>query len=473
MFQLSELILVIGSAHLDILASSAEQTNLREKSGEITIEIGGTAAVIAMEMARMGVNTRLLTTTSRNPYAMIVTEYLSQYGIETVVETVDNNKIGAYVGHLDRSGDLISAVMATPIEDHLFKEETIADALDHATCVVLDCNLAGAALNELVQAANARLIPVFVVGTSEDKCLRIKDIKGLVDALFINQREYDYLRQWLSLNVGVSHICARYLATTLVVYRGYDGIELINQNGATTSIPVVAQRDGEKHLLGLRNVFVAATIFLHVIKEEPLVRAASSAIGYALSLNGENIQQSRKAGSVDVLLHAIQHNAACDVMTELLNRAAVEKRLEMLFQHTKRSEQPLAVMMIDIDYFKSINDSYGHPAGDEVIKAVANTIRREVRESDIAGRWGGEEFICVLPGAQASLAALVAERIRCSVETHIQKPRPVTVSIGLSERSALDAVWSTIIDRADQALYDAKNSGRNKISISNAIAPTR
>jgi diguanylate cyclase (GGDEF)-like protein len=125
--------------------------------------------------------------------------------------------------------------------------------------------------------------------------------------------------------------------------------------------------------------------------------------------------------------------------------------------------------MIDVDHFKAVNDSLGYLAGDALLVKIAQTLRSSLRTEDVIGRWGGEEFIAVLPGADAGAALDVAERIRARVETHEpDAPASATVTIGV-------AVWTSggmdeLITRADDALYAGKSAGRNNVHIATVEA---
>jgi diguanylate cyclase (GGDEF)-like protein/PAS domain S-box-containing protein len=155
--------------------------------------------------------------------------------------------------------------------------------------------------------------------------------------------------------------------------------------------------------------------------------------------------------------------AAIDSLTGINNRRTIFESLEKTISSTNRTGRPASILMIDIDHFKAFNDKHGHLLGDVVLKFVAGLIQSGSRMHDEAGRYGGEEFLVVLPETDESEAMLVAERIRESVERHDCQGHRVTVSIGVSTFKAGVPTSEQFIAAADRALYEAKRGGRNRV----------
>jgi two-component system cell cycle response regulator len=161
--------------------------------------------------------------------------------------------------------------------------------------------------------------------------------------------------------------------------------------------------------------------------------------------------------------------AVTDGLTGLHNRRYLDSHLETLFKRAVGRDRPLSLMIADLDRFKSINDAYGHDGGDDVLREFAKRLRRNVRGIDLACRYGGEEFVVVMPDTDGQAAEMVAERIRAEIErTPFTVGRDgatinVTVSVGVScVRHPPDTV-AALIKRADMALYEAKTGGRNRV----------
>lgn len=161
--------------------------------------------------------------------------------------------------------------------------------------------------------------------------------------------------------------------------------------------------------------------------------------------------------------------AMTDPMTGLYNRRYMESHLDTLLSDALSRERPLSMLILDIDFFKSVNDTHGHDVGDEVIREFARRLQRNTRGIDMTCRFGGEEFIVVMPDTDISLAIRVAERVRRSVADEpfaVQNGArfiDITTSAGVATIERLDDTRDTLIKRADQALYSAKRHGRNRV----------
>jgi two-component system cell cycle response regulator len=167
------------------------------------------------------------------------------------------------------------------------------------------------------------------------------------------------------------------------------------------------------------------------------------------------------------LLLALRGQANTDGRTGLTNSRAFDEALELRLANRADAES-VAVLMLDLDHFKDFNDRYGHPAGDEALRAFAHLLASSIRDNDVAARYGGEEFAVYLPGLTASAAAEVAERIRERTESTIIPLGPgltghLTVSIGVASAPDDGAQRVILLRAADDALYRAKLAGRNKV----------
>lgn len=155
-------------------------------------------------------------------------------------------------------------------------------------------------------------------------------------------------------------------------------------------------------------------------------------------------------------------NANTDRLTQIPNRAYMILQLEYMMRHSRRNDLPLSVIFLDIDHFKHINDTYGHRSGDSVLVELSSLMSQRLRESDILGRWGGEEFVIILPHTALKEAIGVAEKLRQMIESHRFDHGKATCSLGVAQMIE-DDTDETLIHRADAMLYVAKSHGRNQV----------
>ncbi len=185
-------------------------------------------------------------------------------------------------------------------------------------------------------------------------------------------------------------------------------------------------------------------------------------------------QAATTINRANVYAEILKH-ATLDALTGFYNRRQLEERIKQEVSGAKRQKRNLCTIMTDIDYFKNVNDTYGHAAGDLVLKNVSSVIKHQLRDYDIAGRYGGEEFAIILPYTKIEEAQMVAQRLRRAVEnTKIdiskvntdtdEKIIGVTISLGISEYKNGDNE-KTLLQKADKALYKAKESGRNRAEV--------
>ncbi|HJO91863.1 MAG TPA: GGDEF domain-containing protein [Victivallales bacterium] len=161
----------------------------------------------------------------------------------------------------------------------------------------------------------------------------------------------------------------------------------------------------------------------------------------------------------------LQKLATIDGLTELVNQVHIKKLLELRFEEAKRYLHPLSVLMLDLDYFKMVNDTFGHQTGDNVLKLIAEKLKSCVRKIDICGRYGGEEFLIILPNTGLQSAVKVAENIRKVIESTKFPEHNIHLTVSIGAASVDDEMITAgkLIKIADLLLYKAKHNGRNKV----------
>jgi diguanylate cyclase len=208
---------------------------------------------------------------------------------------------------------------------------------------------------------------------------------------------------------------------------------------------------------------------------ESLVTELSKATDRALELETNLAKTSTELGKIRESLHEAEQRSKTDTLTGLANRHALEEFLTTAQAHAVESGTCLSALMIDIDHFKSFNDSYGHMFGDQVLKLMASALRESIRDNALAARYGGEELVAVLPGVDLQACRYIAERLRTSVaerrirrRTTGEEISSITISIGVAELRPGEAA-ENLIDRCDRALYRAKREGRNRVMTENDL----
>jgi diguanylate cyclase (GGDEF)-like protein len=212
---------------------------------------------------------------------------------------------------------------------------------------------------------------------------------------------------------------------------------------------------------------IPAEARLHV--HERVFEAAARMLGARFAGDG-----ARVACALVALERLLEHDARAsmrtklrdattrDDLTHVLGRSSLMERLARAFDRGRRDDSPFSALFVDVDHFKAINDAHGHAAGDAVLRAIADVMTNELRPADVVGRYGGDEFVVGLPGADAAHARHVAERLRARVARADLGGHRVTVSIGMASANPGDHL-EHVIARADAAMYAAKAAGRNSV----------
>jgi len=243
--------------------------------------------------------------------------------------------------------------------------------------------------------------------------------------------------------------------------RTFDGLRLCSQARShvpTRSLPILAIVDRDDREKVLRGLELGVNDYLTrpVDRNELLARTRT------------NVRQKRYADRLRQSVRQSVEMAFYDPLTGLNNRRFLERRLSAMIETARERGAQLTMMILDIDHFKHINDTYGHDAGDLVLKGFAGELQQIVRGGDLVCRWGGEEFVVAMPGVDATHAAGMAERARRTIESKqfpiAAGPVSITVSIGLADfRGEQDS--AELYRRADRALYRSKSAGRNRVTL--------
>lgn len=197
-----------------------------------------------------------------------------------------------------------------------------------------------------------------------------------------------------------------------------------------------------------------------------MISGLSVAVGFALAwlILTSRLRTSRE----QLTANALATEARTDALTGLRNRRSFNEELSRLFAQRQRQGIVFSLLLIDLDHFKQVNDSHGHPAGDQALRSLAQLLTKTLREMDFVCRYGGDEFAVICPGSHLHEAATAAERVRQAVATTPvpleDVALPLTLSVGVCEVGHSE-IAEGLIQRADQALYAAKQAGRNRVHV--------
>lgn len=218
-----------------------------------------------------------------------------------------------------------------------------------------------------------------------------------------------------------------------------------------------------------RFLFIAESIQLDPAVQETIERLRRQVKLFQIESEFTKKLARNKQVEMEAVMVQASEVAQVDALTFLLNRRMIVRELQDEVLRAKRYNSTFSISIVDIDYFKKINDQHGHLVGDEVLRQVAYQLRDHIRHPDIVGRYGGEEFLILLPNTKSSAAAEQAERLSKQVrETLIEVHEhtlSVTISIGIAQFQIGTDTWDTLLKRADNAMYEAKNSGRDRWAV--------
>ena len=419
---------------------------------------------MALNLRQFGARVAVLTAANNSPYSGFATNHLYRQGIDVIVERNDALPLSAFSAHINKAGELLGAVTSAGVEQHNFDDEIVDAALEKTNCVILECNLSQTTMEMLARKACERMLPVYIAGVSEEKCLRAVAVAPCVDALFVNKREIEYLAlKQFGIEAPVDFVdIATRLSTSLVITDGQHGAYVARPKKPHVS-HISSPNIGEvSNFLGMGDAFVAGTLFAHMGFDLRLDDAAKVMLPYVAGMSKRNGCNPSDPGAVDRMMDELKNTASYCPTTKIHNRATIEMELDKLIYSAKFACSTVSIAVIDVDYFKTINDTLGHNMGDQVLMVVAESLRKVLRGHDKVGRWGGDEFIALIQGDEAS-AIKVSERMQASVAHGCSSLTKVTLSIGVAEWKPTMDTAKALIEEADKALYAVKKNGRNAV----------
>ncbi|MGB9892747.1 PfkB family carbohydrate kinase [Thermodesulfovibrio yellowstonii] len=449
----------IGAAHVDIFADVNENEIIGahiDKRGSFYISIGGTACNVGVGLTQLGAIVHLITALPKGRlFSELVKFYLRKVkNLNPVYEYIETNTDSGFIA-IRQNKDLVFAVNSCPLESFVFPINRYKRLLNEADFIMIDLNCLLETLKEVIGLIKNPEDRLYISAVSEIKSLKLLGIAPFkAKAVFMNHEEYNFLT--MKANAVLSSLSS---CLWFVTYP--DGVKVLTGNGAEVieikHNPIIPKGAYS----GCGDAFTAGCIYFLASGEtsiEVACRSAFAMVDFAMERPSAQVVDDTIINGVDIIYR--------DALTGLYQRKYLEEHRSFLNSCVRRYYTVMSVLMIDIDHFKKVNDTYGHIIGDKVLKVLGSIIQCNLRATDIAARYGGEEICVVLINTPADKAKIVADYILELVrETRIPvedgKSISVTVSIGVAEGTDID----TVISDADKALYEAKNTGRNKVVI--------
>lgn len=457
-------VLVAGAVHIDIFADIDDtQGNNSESDHKGTLQtgIGGTAYNIARSLKGYGMEVALASALKRNSlFTRLILSRLVELGFSKEHLLLDKNFCeGGFVAYR-YNGDTMTAVTASPLCDLEFDIPGVDDLLPSAALVFLDLNLSVPMVRSLCKLSATHSTPLYVSVVSEDKITKLLELGNeKIDAIFLNRLEANHL---LSFS-GKTKLSDIRKDTIWVVTMEKNSIQIIADNAVHNYAPPL---QGEAiSFKGARDAFTTG-FTSSLSMGECLEACVNHGFSYVMEASGKpqvNNGDMNLAEDADRFIYT-------DILTKLHNRAFYEEEKRIVWNMFQRDKViPLSVLVLDVDNFKRINDTYGHQTGDDTLKMLGRVILENIRVSDMAFRYGGEEVVVFFRNLLPEYTIEVADRIRIafgsSSVTKDGQEIKATLSGGLAPALLGDSCIDQVFRRADEALYAAKQSGKNKIMV--------
>lgn len=456
-------IFVSGSIHLDILASIIAHPRTIDKPGELSIEVGGTAFNVAVNLAREANHEVTFHSILKNStIAEILLNELRRHDISTFIEYRTGIADSGFSAHL-YNGELVSAVSSIAVGDaeievtSELKAEILASAI-----VIVDCNHSIETLKWFSSFTKDNNIKLVVCAVSEAKSLKLLEIPK-PEYTFLNSREFNYLRAHGKKQGRIYTIDD--VDTACVFVTNSENGAVAHLNNSITVRVIVEKLPGEaKNFLGAGDAFCAGTVS-GLLENKSIYEAMKIGAKFAAHIICSSTCNTTDTNPIGRHLVDVKTKASRDALTNLFLRQEGQRQLQKHIDEHIKSGATFSIIFLDIDHFKRINDTFGHNTGDETLKTLAQIIKHNLRDRDIPVRWGGEEFVLILPGCDEAHACEIGNRLRENLKATVidNIPYSVTMSLGVAE---ISSGWSQVhlLEVADQCLYFSKENGRNQLT---------
>ena len=442
-------IVVMGEAYLDLRAESHFRPGISKPGSRLDLGAGGNAYWAALALRRADVPVRFALTAGTTELSRLLVARIQTTGAEVQVCWRAEAAPAWRSTHLDAQGRPQSQVTSDP-DRRPWPAAWCEQVVTSCSGVVLDSTLPPSALRHVSRLSRARECPVWAIIRPQPGCLRRLATIPFHGVLFHSvAAQYRRLVQaWARRQP--------FPVALLPSHPGEAGWAQEPHRPACPLPPPAAILDSRQAAMSAAHCLLPQLAVSVDAWGEPLREAWTE-----LLEKGEEAWIRDRSPSLDQYLDHLREDARRDALTGLWSRGAGERELARLLG---AGPAPMALILLDVDRFKQVNDGFGHATGDRILQEIATLLQNGFRQGQPVIRWGGEEFLCALPGADAVAAGLAAERLRKLVARTIRRPdgQPVTISGGIAGIRPGETLAGAVA-RADQTLYRAKATGRNRI----------
>jgi diguanylate cyclase (GGDEF)-like protein len=454
---------VLGSACLEVVSTATGQYTNNRFTGFTNVSFGGEGYYVATLLNALDTSACLINAINHNPVSQLMADDLARNKVRSHF-LIDDGLPDSVANYHYTDGQLASVVLTNPNTMAVFSEDFIARALKKSYSFFLDLNPSIMTFENIVSAIDGKPeVKLFVSACDVIDIDKLNMLTHRADLIFLSED---------TLKAGKLHYDCESLReltntvkTDLVVILDDGNILVSNYKEQKITNLKESLNIGFRHkVLRDKNFFKAAII--DIINNDPeieILKAVESVVFNYEELAWRIDVQIEKQNPLESSMRTVIRKAHRDNLTGVLNRHGLDQ-----FLTTPGVDlSTYTMLMIDIDKFKSVNDTYGHQVGDEVLVGIANILSDHMRQGDIAARLGGEEFVCLIKNLTPELTETVANRIRTEIEkTPLSTEQlDITVSIGCTQWQK-NEMFIDVMERADQMLYKAKTSGRNKVIVS-------
>lgn len=419
------------------------------KTQEITVKLNGEGYDIAQAFAQIQEPCTFVTGAKTGQFSEFLMKDAEENQIETVVEWLDDLTFTGSL-RIEHKLDLIPEdYVSHPIYNYGISDQIIEDYINRNNSIIVEAGFKGDFLSMVSEYADEK--PVFVI---------------LRHPMYISNLDFITAKNWyLFVSPKVSDLSA----TQWHKLFNNKGVLLLKENGTIEAsdnksiYDITLDHNEFSKKKALDNFPFLITSIINQINgwKRPMHKALADCEDVVSKYNEQYVD--RQAFAFDRKFAAFFRTVEKlerDFLTGLKNRWSIEKEVDILL----RQNSYFSLFLIDVDHFKKVNDTYGHNVGDIILHEMGKILADSLRSTDLGGRWGGEEFIAILPNTDIETAVIIAERIRKKIEETSHLPCKITASFGVSIYEKGENLKATV-ERSDKALYQAKNDGRNCVRI--------